>query len=163
MLIYNTLRIGLLRLFFIVEWDFMPYFAKNNLTFMRKILLILSLALLICCPMHSRGEDLKVIAVVEKQKPNTMTNRAPARVQVECFYYTFTSSLELSFLSNLGTVTVSLENQTTGEIHDYVGTSFAGVMIIPVVPNSAYRMDIVTENGRSYFAQFFAGENDSDF
>ena len=163
MLIYNTLRIGLLRLFFIVEWDFMPYFAKNNLTFMRKILLILSLALLICCPMHSRGEDLKVIAVVEKQKPNTMTNRAPARVQVECFYYTFTSSLELSFLSNLGTVTVSLENQTTGEIHDYVGTSFAGVMIIPVVPNSAYRMDIVTENGRSYFAQFFTGENDSDF
>lgn len=141
----------------------MPYFAKNNLTFMRKILLILSLALLICCPMHSRGEDLKVIAVVEKQKPNTMTNRAPARVQVECFYYTFTSSLELSFLSNLGTVTVSLENQTTGEIHDYVGTSFAGVMIIPVVPNSAYRMDIVTENGRSYFAQFFTGENDSDF
>ena len=130
----------------------MPYFAKNNLTFMRKILLILSLALLICCPMHSRGEDLKVIAVVEKQKPNTMTNRAPARVQVECFYYTFTSSLELSFLSNLGTVTVSLENQTTGEIHDYVGTSFAGVMIIPVVPNSAYGMDIVTENGRSYFA-----------
>lgn len=141
----------------------MPYFAKNNFKFMRKILLILSLALLICCPMHSRGEDLKVIAVVEKQKPNTMTNRAPARVQVECFYYTFTSSLELSFLSNLGTVTVSLENQTTGEIHDYVGTSFAGVMIIPVVPNSAYRMDIVTENGRSYFAQFFAGENDSDF
>ena len=130
---------------------------------MRKILLILSLALLICCPMHSRGEDLKVIAVVEKQKPNTMTNRAPAKVQVECFYYTFTSSLELSFLSNLGTVTVSLENQTTGEIHDYVGTSSTGVMIIPVVPNSAYRMDIVTENGMCYFAQFFTGENDSDF
>jgi len=144
-----------------VEWDFMPYFAKNNFKFMRKILLILSLALLICCPMHSRGEDLKVIAVVEKQKPNTMTNRAPAKVLVECFYYTFTSSVELSFLSNLGTVDVVLENQTTGEIQNYVGNSAAGRMIIPVKPDSAYRMDITTENGHNYYAVFFT-DNDSE-
>lgn len=90
-------------------------------------------------------------------------NRAPAKPQIEGYYSSFTCSLELVFTSNIGMVTVSLENQTTGEIHDYVGTSFAGVMIIPVVPNSAYRMDIVTENGRSYFAQFLTGENDSDF
>lgn len=128
---------------------------------MRKILLLLSLTLLICCPMYSRVEDLKVIAVVEKQKPNTKTNRALAKVQVECFYYSSANSLELSFLSNLGTVNVVLENQTTGEVQEYAGSSASGAMVIPVVPNSAYRMDIVTESGHDYYAVFFTdGESD---
>ena len=119
---------------------------------MRKVILILLSLLTANIAVYSQNEDIIPIVVKEKTTQGTKGNLAPARVQVECFYYTFTSSLELSFLSNLGTVTVSLENQTTGEIHDYVGTSFAGVMIIPVVPNSAYRMDITTENGHNdYF------------
>ena len=50
---------------------------------------------------------------------------------------------------------MSLENLTTGEIQEYAGSGASGVMLIPIVPNCTYRMDIVTENGRSYFAQFF--------
>ena len=54
-----------------------------------------------------------------------------------------------------------LENQTTGEIHDYVGNSAPGRMVIPIEPNTAYRMDITTENGHIYYAVFFT-DNDSD-
>ena len=111
---------------------------------------------------YSQNEDIIPIIVKEQTTQGTRGNHAPAKVQVECFYYSFTNSLELSFLSNLGTVTVSLENLNTGEMKEYVGTSSTGVMMIPVVPNSAYRMNIVTESGRDYIAQFFAGENDSD-
>jgi len=107
--------------------------------------------------MYSQNEDIKPIVVKEKTTQGTKENHAPAKVQVECFYYSYTNSLELSFLSNLGTVDVVLENQTTGEIRNYVGNSASGRMVIYVEPDFAYRMDITTENGRNYYSVFFTG------
>lgn len=106
---------------------------------------------------YSQNEDIIPIVVIEETKPNTKGNLAPAKVQVECFYYSSINSLELSFLSNLGTLNVVLENQTTGEIQNYVGNSATGRMVIPVEPDTAYRMDITTENGHNYYAVFFTG------
>ena len=73
----------------------------------------------------------------------------------KCCYYSYLNNLELSFMSNVGIVTVCLENQATGEIQDYVGNSSSGRMLIPVGSDTAYRMDIVTENGHNYYAVFF--------
>ncbi len=124
---------------------------------MRKVILIL-LSLLTNIAVYSQNEeDIKPIIVAEKTDQSTKSNHAPAKVQVECFYYSYTNSLELSFLSNLGTVDVVLENQTTGEMHDYVGNSASGRMVIPVAPDATYRMDITTENGHNYYAVFFTG------
>ena len=106
---------------------------------------------------YSQNEDIIPIVVKEKTTQGTKENHAPAKVQVECFYYSYTNSLELSFLSNLGTVDVVLENQTTGELQNYVGNSASGRMVILVEPDSAYRMDITTENGRNYYSVFFTG------
>lgn len=123
--------------------------------YMRKVILILLSLLTANFAMYSQKEDIKPIIVKEETKPNTKGNLAPAKVQVECFYYSSTNSLELSFLSNLGTVDVVLENQTTGELQNYVGNSASGRMVIPVEPDTAYRMDITTENGHNYYAVFF--------
>ena len=106
---------------------------------------------------YSQNEDIIPIVVKEKTTQGTKENHAPAKVQVECFYYSSTNSLELSFLSNLGTLNVVLENQTTGELQNYVGNSASGRMVIPIEPNPAYRMDITTENGHIYYAVFFTG------
>lgn len=122
---------------------------------MRKVILILLSLLTANFAMYSQKEDIIPIVVIEETKPNTKGNLAPAKVQVECFYYSYTNSLELSFLSNLGTVDVVLENQTTGELQNYVGNSASGRMVIPIEPNTAYRMDITTENGHNYYAVFF--------
>ena len=122
---------------------------------MRKVILILLSLLTANIAVYSQNEDIIPIVVIEETKPNTKGNLAPAKVQVECFYYSYTNSLELSFLSNLGTVDVVLENQTTGELQNYVGNSASGRMVIPVEPNTAYRMDITTENGHNYYAVFF--------
>ena len=122
---------------------------------MRKVILILLSLLTANIAVYSQKEDIKPIIVKEETKPNTKGNLAPAKVQVECFYYSYTNSLELSFLSNLGTVDVVLENQTTGELQNYVGNSASGRMVIPIEPNTAYRMDITTENGHNYYAVFF--------
>ena len=122
---------------------------------MRKVILILLSLLTANFVMYSQNEDIKPIVVKEKTTQGTTGNHAPAKVQVECFYYSYTNSLELSFLSNLGTVDVVLENQTTGELQNYVGNSASGRMVIPVEPDTAYRMDITTENGHNYYAVFF--------
>ena len=124
---------------------------------MRKVILILLSLLTANIAVYSQNEDIIPIVVIEETKPNTKGNLAPAKVQVECFYYSYTNSLELSFLSNLGTLNVVLENQTTGEIQNYVGNSATGRMVIPVEPDTAYRMDITTENGHNYYAVFFTG------
>ena len=123
---------------------------------MRKVILLLTL-MAVNIVGYSQNEDLIQIKVIEETKSNTKGNLAPAKVQVECFYYSSTNSLELSFLSNLGTVNVVLENQTTGETQNYVGNSASGRMVIYVEPYSAYRMDITTENGHNYYAVFFTG------
>ena len=122
---------------------------------MRKVILILLSLLTANFVMYSQNEDIKPIVVKEKTTQGTKENHAPAKVQVECFYYSYTNSLELSFLSNLGTVDVVLENQTTGELQNYVGNSASGRMVIPVEPDTAYRMDITTENWHNYYAVFF--------
>lgn len=122
---------------------------------MRKVILILLSLLTANFAMYSQNEDIIPIVVKEKTTQGTKENHAPAKVQVECFYYSYTNSLELSFLSNLGTVDVVLENQTTGELQNYVGNSASGRMVIPVEPDTAYRMDITTENGHNYYAVFF--------
>lgn len=119
-----------------------------------RILILLSL-LTANIAVYSQNEDIIPIVVKEKTTQGTKENHAPAKVQVECFYYSYTNSLELSFLSNLGTVDVVLENQTTGELQNYVGNSASGRMVIPVEPDTAYRMDITTENGHNYYAVFF--------
>ena len=122
---------------------------------MRKVILILLSLLTANIAVYSQNEDIIPIVVKEKTTQGTKENHAPAKVQVECFYYSSTNSLELSFLSNLGTVDVVLENQTTGELQNYVGNSASGRMVIPIEPNTAYRMDITTENGHNYYAVFF--------
>ena len=122
---------------------------------MRKVILILLSLLTANIAVYSQNEDIIPIVFKEKTTQGTKENHAPAKVQVECFYYSYTNSLELSFLSNLGTVDVVLENQTTGELQNYVGNSASGRMVIPVEPDTAYRMDITTENGHNYYAVFF--------
>ncbi|MFR8803855.1 MAG: hypothetical protein ACLVGR_05140 [Anaerovoracaceae bacterium] len=128
---------------------------------MRKVILILLSLLTANIAVYSQNEDIIPIVVKEKTTQGTKENHAPAKVQVECFYYSYTNSLELSFLSNLGTVDVVLENQTTGGIQDYVGNSASGRIVILVEPDTAYRMDITTENGHNYYAVFFT-DNDSE-
>ncbi len=55
----------------------------------------------------------------------------------------------------MGSVDVLLENLSSGEIQDYSGDSVINHMVIPVEANTAYRMEITTEYGHNYYADFF--------
>lgn len=85
---------------------------------MRKFFILLITLFAFCCSAFSQSddEDVIIINVTEKIVAPPKTNHAPARPQIECYYYPSSNSVELSFLSNLGMVTVVLENLTTGKI-----------------------------------------------
>lgn len=141
---------------------------SKQINAMERIILTVVLASVCCWPLLGKicgnNDDGPVVVIVKDKQTtgHTQTNRVPVKVQVECFYYPSVDDLELSFLSDLGTVNVTLENQTSGEIQDYAGDSSIGLMVIPVSPNSAYRMDITTENGRGYYALFRTEDNNND-
>ncbi len=160
----SLLHFAEVKLFFIAELAFLPNFAVGkNTFFMRKFILLLLLALLsVSNPIYAKGEEIIKIEIIDNTKPGTKTNRIPAKPQVECYFYSAFKCLELLFLSNMGAAMVSLENQTTGEIHSYVGNSASGRMVISVESASAYRMDITTENAHSYHAVFFTDDESEE-
>ncbi len=125
---------------------------------MKKILLALS-ALALASQVYSQDNTIVVIRIFEDIIPETRTNRSVALSPIECRYHTLMGTLELSFLSDLGSVTVTLDNLTTGETCDYSGNSAVGMMTMPVTPNSCYTMSIITESGRSFRASFLTGDS----
>ncbi len=129
---------------------------------MNRIVLTIVIISICCCPLLANicDNDNGPVAVIVKDKQTTrhsQTNRTPAKLPIECYYYPFTISVELSFLSVLGSAAVSLENLTTGEVRDYAGNSALGRVVMPVEVDCAYRMDIATGNGCSYYADFLVG------
>lgn len=105
--------------------------------------------------MSSKNDDVVVkIILIDETINNNKANHAPPKIMIEGYYYSITESVELSFISNLGTVTVMLENVTEGDVRNYVGDSSTGRMVFSVVPNSTYRITVTTENGRTYYALF---------
>lgn len=131
---------------------------------MRKILAaLLALTLVSQVYLHSKCdtyEPLIVLIVIESSKPSSSTNRAPALCPVDGCYNTVTRMVELSFLSDLGKVYVTLENLTTGETSECSGDSATGAMVFPASLNSSYRLSIATESGRSFTSSFLTGNVD---
>lgn len=130
---------------------------------MKRILTTLTFILLMSLIGSSFAEEVTRIIISEGPatgEGNKHVNRAPAKPQIEGYYYPFTNSLELVFASNFGMVMVSLENLMAGEIQEFAGNTSAGRMIVPVMSNSAYKVEITTDNGRTFYAAFFTGIGD---
>ena len=130
---------------------------------MKSMILSALSALALESPMsNSEDNTIVVIRIFEDIIPETRTNRSAALSPIECHYHVMTGILELSFRSNLGAATVTLDNLTTGETSGYTGSSNAGMMTMPVESNSCYTMSIVTESGRSFRASFLTGASVDD-
>lgn len=130
---------------------------------MKRILSALVIALTLWCPMlANNGDDGPVKIIVTETVPSTgeKGNHAPVRKVIECDYYPIINTIELTFIANLGKVSVILDNQKTGELQNYLGDSSFGKMIFPVMPDSYYIMDISTESGRSFKAIFHTTASD---
>lgn len=139
----------------------MPNFAVGNYTlFMKKSLLLLAVSLAFSALMFSQRQDVIRIVIADSTQQDIIKNRVPSRLPMECYYYPTSNIIDLSFLYDVGIVTVLMDNWTTGITQDYVASSSTGRIMIPVESDCAYRMDITTGNGRNYYAVFFTGGED---
>ena len=150
-----------MKLFFIALPIFLPNFATGNYTlFMKKILLLLVVSLAFSALMFSQRQEVIRIVIADNSQQDITKNRVPSRLPFECYYYPTSNIIDLSFLYDVGIVTVLMDNRTTGITQDYVASSSTGRIMIPVESDCAYRMDITIENGRSYYAVFYTGSDD---
>lgn len=139
----------------------MPKFVVGYYTlFMKKSLLLLVVSLAFSALMFSQRQDVIRIVIADNSQQDIIKNRMPSRLPMECYYYPTSNIIDLSFLYDVGIVTVLMDNWTTGIIQDYVANSSTGRIMIPVESDCAYRMDITIENGRSYYAVFYTGSDD---
>lgn len=73
--------------------------------------------------LYSQKEDIIPIEVIEIKKPNTKGNHVPAKIQVECCYYSYLNNLELSFMSNVGIVQCVLKIRLQEKSKTMLGTA----------------------------------------
>ena len=122
---------------------------------------LLILLLLLASPHHSfaqtlppdEGEDIEVIV------NNTTYENGPGRsselVPLSAIYYSSVSCILVDFLSNIGSVTISLSNLSTGDSYNTVVDSTHGAVIIPFSNcPGIWRIGFQPETGTVYEGYF---------
>ena len=129
-------------------------FAENDYT-MKKILLFV-LALLMLAPFakaQTGGDDPVVIIVTGSEGSNgdDPDHRSPNVAPFEVSYYASLSSLLLSFPCDMGYITVTVENLTTGATTQDVINALTGDQFFPIssVPGD-YEITFLLPDGHVY-------------
>lgn len=83
--------------------------------------------------------------------PGQSLNRTQGFVPISVIYYSLNSYIAVLFLDNLGDVTITLYNLTTGATAATQVNAGIGTINIPVTLGSGYyRISFVTEGGTTY-------------
>ena len=83
------------------------------------------------------------------------THHAPVLIPISATYYSSLSSIVVNYLYDLGSVTVEIENQTTGEYCQSVVNALAGPMPFFISGTSGHwRITFTLPSGVSYYGEF---------
>lgn len=95
------------------------------------------------------------IEVLEETQTTEPIIRTPQSIPITCFYYPTFETVELSFLSDLGTADIVVSNLST-ETVDYYQQVGIGVAVIPISDPGPIIILITTSSGHRYRACFVA-------
>lgn len=126
---------------------------------MKKILLLLSAFLMLVPNWSSKadGGDVQIPVNVGDGGTNNggPTHHAPVLVPISAVYYSSLSSIVASYLYDLGSVTVEIENQTTGEYSQSVVNALAGPMPFIISGTSGHwRVSFTLSSSVCYYGEF---------
>lgn len=97
------------------------------------------------------GDDPTPIIVIEFGDPNGEPDRSPVQIPIECYYYSTLSSFVSVFQFSLGSVSVEIENLTTGAYSMQIINGFYGAHVIPFNDVSgSYRITFTLMDGTVY-------------
>ena len=123
---------------------------------MKKVLIMLRWALLalISFPFSAKGDGPATPIIVSPQSSNgTVLHRDLSSVPILCMREG--DCLEVIFLENLGSVSVEIENQTTGEYTQTVVNALAGSMLFPISGTAGlWTITFTLSSGGQYYGTF---------
>lgn len=97
------------------------------------------------------GDDPIPIKIEESQSDPNDPNRGPTQLPITCYYYSSFDSVFAVFQYSLGTVTVEIENQTTGFYSCQIINGLAGAHLIPASSDAGtYCITFTLANGSVY-------------
>lgn len=122
-----------------------------------KLLLFLSATtFLFGANLNATQTDEEIIPIYESNDPSIPTPpKAPGQIPIECVYLSSASTIVVNYLYDLGSVTVEIENQTTGEYSQSVVNALAGPM--PFIISGTYgfwRITFTLSSGMVYYGEF---------
>ena len=125
---------------------------------MRKILLLAAALLLtIPCTVVYAGDDDPIDVVIGDggSYGGGQGHHAPALIPISATYYPSITSIVVNYLYDLGSVTVEIENQTTGEYSQSVVNALAGPMPFIISGTSGHwRISFTLSSGVCYYGEF---------
>lgn len=117
--------------------------------------LLLSLLLALCSVTPALADETIIIRMAKDQTNGEVIHRAPAQIPMTCLYSVETSSLTVIYLANLGSISIDIENHTTGEVSHLVGNAVAGVHNIPISGTSGiWSICFTLSDDTRYYGEF---------
>lgn len=99
-------------------------------------------------------ENPIIIRVVIDQTTGEVIHRTPAQIPLTCLLDDY-AYLVVDYLENLGTVSVEIENQTTGEYNQTTMNALAGPALFPISGTSGHwTITFTLTSGVRYCGEF---------
>ena len=124
---------------------------------MKAKLLFPVVALIAVTNTFSAEAEVVPINIVREPTPpgSEVLHRAPAQVPISCFLED-DSYVVVNFFADMGTVSVEIENQTTGDNYQATVNALAGPMILPISGISGHwRIIFILADGEKYSGDFW--------
>lgn len=113
---------------------------------------------LLAFPFHAFAQDIpedeegeEIVIIINQDLSGNGTGRDILPVPINAMLFRLAGCIEVGFLSNIGEVTISLTNLTTGYVSSTVVNSEFGSIIIPFTNcPGIWRMGFLTGDGCAY-------------
>lgn len=132
--------------------------------FMKQLFLsfLMAVSLLLSFSSTAKAQDIPddegvividITSITTEQGPK----RSPAIVPIAANYYVLSSCLEVIFMYDIGEVTVSAINYSTGYINSTIVDSSLGTSILPLLSSSGlWAISFSTDDGYSFIGFFIS-------
>ena len=95
------------------------------------------------------------IIEVNREIPTESPFKSPAKLPMSCSFYPSLETVYLTFLSDLGSSTITVTSVSAGTVDDYTQNG-AGICIIPISNSGLIIIDIYSGDGHHYRSIFIA-------
>ena len=126
------------------------------MSFKKTFMFVSALVITIGAMAVTDGGDGTPITIYETETPqHSVPPKAPVIIPIECLVYSSSSSIEVIFDYYLGTVSVEIENKTTGEYNQTVVNALSGSTLLPFSGISGiWTITFTLSDGTVYYGEF---------